>query len=66
MKEARRVMEATVVKVQKKHQELNRTRLKAYETRKRTAIESGDRSTLSNEEKLPVSKEFAALLDRYQ
>ena len=57
-------MEDKVIQVQTKHQKLNLKRIAAYEAHRR-AIAAG-KADEKHDESLPVSKEMAALLDRFQ
>jgi hypothetical protein len=61
VKEAHKVMEAAVKQVQEKHQQLNTKRIAEYQQHKRLL---GTGETTADE--LPVSREYAALLDKFK
>lgn len=57
------VREEAVEKVQAKHQKLNDHRIAAYQEYKKAITSGGSRV---DERELPVSPEYAALLDKYK
>ena len=64
-KQARAEMEQAVRQVQEKHQKLNDKRIEAYDAYRRKKIAAGDEKT-DEAGKMPVSQEYARLLDKFK